>query len=315
MSSLIDHRPLTTRLFETSHALVGTGLILVLVSGLSGCCAWGKRACDQQIAQGRELTYDALNALHRGHVDRAETLLSEATEVCPNDQRIREHLAHTLVQKGDLDRAIVHMTQAVNSSGGDPRLHVELGRLYLTSRQPHIAYQHALKALQGNRQLAPAWALKGRAELENGQFETALASLHRSLGYDDQQTDVSMDIARTYQKLGRPGRALATIELLSKNFPPGQEPQHLVLLKGTTLVDLKQFGRAVECLAQGASRSDADAELLVQLSRAQHLAGELSNARLTARTAKDRFPDNQAVRQWVASLEKAVADDLTAATR
>lgn len=259
---------------------------------------------DADIAAARDLTFHGMNALHYGRPDQAENLLSRAVEASPCDQRIRQHLASAMVQQGKVDLAIEQLEMAIDKSCQDPRLHVELGNLYLLKQQPATAAEHASVALRINRQNPCAWTLRGRCQEAQGDLESALASYHRAAGLENVDPQVQIHIAATYRRMGRPLQALNALQVYSENFASEQVPLDAILLTANTLSDLKQYQRATEHLAQATHRQDATPETWLALSRAHEMAGNTSAARLTARNAQQLFPNHVDLQTRVASLEQ-----------
>ncbi len=262
---------------------------------------------DANIAAARDLTFHGMTALHEGRADQAESLLTQAVEASPCDQRIRQHLATAMVQQGKVDAAIVQLETAIEQSCHDPRLYVELGNLYLLKKRPDQAGEYAAAALQINRQNPCAWMLQGRCEEQRGDLDAALASYHRAAGLEQVDPQVHIHLAETYRKLERPLQALNALELYSESFPADQVSLQAVMLTADTLLDLKQHQRAHEQLLMACQRPDANAATWLALSRAQSLSGTPTAALATARQAHQAFPGDPRIADWIARLESQVA--------
>ncbi|MGI9519418.1 MAG: tetratricopeptide repeat protein [Pirellulaceae bacterium] len=277
-------------------------ICVILLVALSGCHSLRPGGHDANIAAVRDLTYHGLNALHQGQADQAENLLNQAAEACPEDQRIRQHLATALVEQGRVDEAIDQLQQAIENSPHDPRLYVELGELYLTRGRPGLALEHAMVALKIDRQMSRAWILRGRCEREQGDHHAALASFHRGATFDCVGTEVQFELARTYQLMQRPLQAMTSLEMYSEHFAADQLPMKAVLLHADTLADLNQYRQAADHLAAACRRSDATADVWLALSRTQQLLGDHSSAQLTARSAQHKFPADETIAGLVQQL-------------
>lgn len=257
---------------------------------------------EANIASARDLTFHGMNALHQGESGQAESLLAQAVQACPDDQRIRQHLASAMVEQGKLDEAIAQLETALEHSHHDPRLLVELGNLHLLKQQPGQAMQYADAALRINRQIPCGWILKGRCEAARNSHESALASFHRAAGLNDVPAEVQVYLAETYRTMQRPMQALSALEVYSENFGADQMPMDAVMLMAETLVDLNQTQRAADQLAQATGRSDATSATWIALSQIQELAGDPSAALMTARNAVTVFPNDRDIQAWTASL-------------
>jgi Tfp pilus assembly protein PilF len=292
---------------------VAAGLLFGLLLTLTGCCSFGSRCNKQQVIAARELTSLGLNALHRGRPDEASRFLEQACEASPEDARIRRHLASSYVQNGRRELAIHELKQALDQSSSDPALHVELGKLYLEQGQPHAAREQAMLALQLNRQLADGWLLKGQSEKAANQLDLAIESLHRSAHYNPECRETRLQLAECWALKGEPLRALTAIEIHNASYADDQIPIHAVELTGQVLMDLKQYFRATEWLADAVRRNDATPETWILLSRAQWASGDPSAAQLTALSAQQAFPENSALPELLATMDQAADVSLHAA--
>ena len=245
------------------------------------------------------------DALHDGRLGQAESLLSRAAQRRPRDPRIRENLAHALAGQGKLDQAIENMSRAVEKSHGDPLLNVQLGQLYLKAGRTVPASRQAAIALEQNRKLPEAWVLKAETELARNNLETALADFQRALGYSGNLIDSQMKVAMIQRKLGKPMRALSTLENLLQQYPNDKQPEPAVLLASNVLLDLQQHEQAIEILTAATNRRNATSESFVQLSRIQLAAGQQSQARLTVAKASSKYPDQSELQDLLAQMQRS----------
>ena len=68
--------------------------------------------------------------LHRGQEREAEPLLTEAVKIAPKDPRIHEQLGHLYMQEGDYSSAHRELQQASDSDPKNAALHFLLGQVY-----------------------------------------------------------------------------------------------------------------------------------------------------------------------------------------
>ncbi len=257
------------------------------------------------IVAARSLTQNGMNAMHYGHTQQAESLLSQAVEKCPSDQRIRHHLASAMVKQGKFDEAIAQLETAVQQSCQDSRLFVDLGELYLIKGDATKAAWNAEKALEANRQNSEAWVLRGRCHEAQRDIPAALADYHRASGLDDAGPEVQLYIAKAYRQMERPLEALTALEVYSESFPSEQMPTEALLLTADTLAELKQYPSAQQVLQQASQRPDATPEVWIALSKSQFNAGKTNSAIGTAKEAMLVFPESSELVNWTASLENA----------
>jgi tetratricopeptide (TPR) repeat protein len=175
------------------------------------------------------------------------------------------------------------------------------------------AAKRAEEAVAKSCRLPAAWALRGDVQKHSGNLPEALASYHRALSYQEHFPHVQLAVAEIYRESGRPQRALATLELLAEQSLPGQEPQEVLFQKGLALRALGRFEEAAESLAAAAKQGPPDAELLVQLSEVQLLAGDPTAASLTinqALTCEPRHAAALALRDQIESRRQQMAATL-----
>ena len=282
--------------------LVGLGL-----ATLSGCSSWGSvfsRKAEQNLVQSRQWTQGGLAALDNGKLDRAANCFNRALEFAPKDRRIRSHLAKTYAQRGEIEQAIAQMQRAIESTH-DPYLILELGELYLANDQWLPAMRQAEVALSMDRKIPSAWALKGKIQAAKGDYSEAVVHFQRALGLDPSQHDVHLQMAETYQKMGRPMRSLATLEHLLAKFPSDQQPQPALVAKGKVLMEIEQVGEAIDVLARTCRRTDASPLAFEQLCRAQVMANQHSDARTTINRAVVLFPEQSQLQSLANQLDNS----------
>ena len=267
--------------------------VLLLVTA---CVATGCRSlrCPKEpedaIAAARQLSLQGMAARDHGRWEQAEALFAQAIERCPSDERARCGYAESLWQRGEQVQAVAHMEEAVRLSGHDPERHVQLGQMYLARGELARAGDQAERAIAANRQVAAAWAFRGRVLQAQGSKTEALASYHRALALEPRYPDVQLALAEIYCAQGRPQRALATLQSLSDSLPADQVPVELLVQQGLALRDLGRHQDAARALAEATRRGQPTAELLYELARTQAKAGDRSAARLAVNAALAREP-------------------------
>jgi tetratricopeptide (TPR) repeat protein len=264
-----------------------------LIAAAGGCGTFGRRSSDE-VVSARQLSLQGMEAVQQGQWQQAESYFQRAVEAHPEDERAQRHLAEAKWQRGAADEAIQHMEEAARLSGGDAAVLVRLGEMHLLRGDLVRAMNKAEDAIRVDRAAAGAWALKGDVLRQQGNRLEALAAYHRALSHREHFPAVQLASADIYRELGRPQRTLCTLEALSDQYPPGQQPQQVLLLQGVALKQLGRHHDAVEMLAAAAGRGPASPELLYQLAEAQLLAGDPTNARLALSHALAMAPQHAA---------------------
>jgi tetratricopeptide (TPR) repeat protein len=289
------------------QALILAAFVLLLQ--LAGC-ALNKGKVHDDTLSARQLSLKGIDARQRGQLDRAETLLSQATELCPVDERIRSQYAETLWESDRREQAVAHMEEAVRLSGGRIDFVVRLGEMYLEQGQLDRAAARADAATRKSPQLAAAWALRGDVLRAQGNSAESLASFHRAMSLQPHYPHVQLAVADIYRTAGRPARALATLRTLADEYPPGETPQQVLLLQGLALKELHRYEASAKLLVDAAQQGEPSAELLLHLAETQWLAGDPVNARLTVQNALSRSPtpdENQRVTADLLSLQRRLS--------
>ncbi len=284
-----------TRSAQTNHrrlALVSRLplVISLLLVPLSGCAWYKKGPVVGNVIASRELSLSGMEAIQRGQVEQAEILFARAVESNPTDARAHCQFADALWQRGSADKAIRHMSQAVEYSGGDPLLLVQQGEMFLQLGELTRAGKNADRAIAANRQLASAWALKGDVLRARQQLDDALASYHRALHHQEHFPRAQLAAARIYHMTGKPMRTLTTLELLVDQYRPGTEPQEVLYLHGLALKDTGRYSEAIEQLAAANERGRPSADILYHLADAQFRVGDRVNAKLSVQAALNLNP-------------------------
>ena len=87
---------------------------------------------------------------------------------------------------------------------------------------------------------APFWQLK--------QSDRAHGRPAEGPGFAPDSPDVLLDVAIIYRESGQPERCLTTLHQLHDTYPPGEEPQSVLVLEGLALIDLGRPQQAIESL-------------------------------------------------------------------
>lgn len=241
--------------------------------------------------------------MQRQQWEQAEDLFAQAVQTSPVDERARWRYAEMLWRRGAHKEALVQMEEAVRLSGNEPKLLVQSGEMYLAAGDLPRAAKRAEQAVAADSQMASAWALQGDVLRRSGNHQDALAAYHRALNYQEHFPHVQLAAAEIYGESGRPQRALATLELLAGQYPPGQEPAEVQFATGLALKSLGRFDEAADSLAEAAKQGEPTAYLLLHLSEAHLLSGDLGSAGLAINEALAREPNHAGARQLHEQIE------------
>lgn len=277
------------RCWIQSRALRTFVLTLPVVS--VGCCRFRPHSADQSVIQARQLSLQGMEAAEQGRSSDAEKIFANAVKACPTDERARHCYAESLWNRGARNEAVQQLEHAVKLSSGDPQRIVQLGEWYLEQGNTQDAQRCAEAAIARSPRLSSAWALCGKVHCQRGEWEGALADYHRSLSYEKQQPEIQKAVAEVYRRQNRPHRALATLEALCEQYPPGEVPAEIYGLQGLALNALGRQERSIEQFLLATQGESPDPEWLCELADAYQVSGDPASAQATLERALVMYPD------------------------
>jgi tetratricopeptide (TPR) repeat protein len=268
------------------------GMVVFVVPVVSlGCCRFRPHSADQSVIQARQLSLQGMEAAEQGRSTDAEKIFASAVKACPTDERARHCYAESLWNRGARSEAVQQLEHAVKLSSGDPQRIVQLGQWYLDQGNTEDAQRCAEAAIARSPRLSSAWALCGKVHSHRGEWEGALADYHRSLSYEKQQPEIQKAVAEVYRRQNRPHRALATLEALGEQYPPGEVPAEIYGLQGLALNALGRQERAIEQFLLATQGESPDPEWLCELADAYRASGDTPSALATLDRALAIYPD------------------------
>lgn len=165
------------------------------------------------------------------------------------------------------------------------------------------AFQQADLAVQTDRQMADAWALRSDVLRQQGKTQPALDSYHRALSYSPHDQRLGLEVAELYRELNRPRRALLVLQGLTKQYEPGHEPPRLLVLQGLALKALGRYDDALEQLRLARRGAVPTADVLFQMAELELRAGNVDSAWRDAVEAGRRGADREATDALLARIE------------
>lgn len=267
-----------------------------------------QRASNEELVQARQLSLRGADALQRSRDADAELLFSEALKHSPMDERAHWGYAATLWNRGDSQKAIEHMREALRLSGKNPEYAVRLGEMYLEVGDQKQARENAKSVLADNRNHAAAWALLGDTHAAEKDWAAAMECYQRSLLIQSDFPSVQLKLASIYRIIGKPERSLAVLDRMVDLHDSARVDPEALLTRGLALADLERNHEAAEVLAKASERlpvSRIDKQL--QIVHAQHRIGELVSARMTLGRIRENHSDNVEVQRLQSMLDMSFA--------
>ncbi|TWT39200.1 tetratricopeptide repeat protein [Blastopirellula retiformator] len=288
-----------------TQVLLRLSLAAILLA-VSGCAAFSRQgAAHQRVVNGRLLTQQGVDALQRGDIERAESLLAKAKKSCPVDVQTRSQYAEALHRKGDIDGAIVEMKEAIRISGDDAALMVRLGRIYYLAGRFPEANEQAQLAISKYPRHAEAWLLAGELAERQGNWKDAEASYLRCASYAEDLPPVHIRLARTQRHLSQPDRSLASLTRAERAYPQGEAPIELLVEQGYTCQAAGRYEAACNYLIAAMEKGAPTPELMSRLAQCELAAGRIARAEWALRQTLSMDPQNVRGREIAAEIPLA----------
>lgn len=193
---------------------------------------------------------------------RAESLaardiegLRSLVEREPDNAQARDLLGNRLSEQHQYDEALPHLRAAVELAPG-PKTRYDLAVVLLKTGRSAEA-QAELEQVVAAAPSAAAWQNLAVAHAQQGQFERAVAAFESALELDPTLTDISYNLARALDMLGRAAEA---IEVLERAL--AREPDDVRLLAAlawrlatASQAELRDGPRAVDLAERAVSRA------------------------------------------------------------
>jgi len=268
---------------------------ILVFSFASGGCQVLKKPVSLSTLTARELESDGLDALQKDDTEKAQGLFRRACSICPEDSRLRVHLAQALRRRGNLSEATREMKKAIEESVAEPTLQIELGEMYLEQGDFGQALIQSQKALDSDPRLASAWNLRGRALANAGRHDDAINSFHKSLHLNSTDEKTRFALTRSYSAIGKHRRALSNLELIAAAYPFNRQPEQLALELGSAYSNLNLDDKALEVLVSATQNPQASPEVFRELVLVQKRLGFNREAQETLVLSRKRFPQSDSL--------------------
>ena len=265
-----------------------------------------------KIVSARSWANGGLEAMQSGHLQRAQGFFTRAAEQHPTDFRTRANLARTHFRSGEIDRAVQEMEKAVSLSDNDPWMKVELGQMYLSKGDLVKARQQAGQVIAAKHNFVPGYTLLGQVSSRAGDYDQALAYLHKAASLDPSDLSIPLELVKVYRGNNEPRKALAAIDHLLLHHPIDSQPEQAILAKADILIELGQDSTAIATLRQAMNEQQPTVAVATKLAKLQMEVGKLDQARETIVRAQAEFPEVQEVHLLARQLSDLGTVDQTA---
>jgi protein O-mannosyl-transferase len=219
-------------------AVIGAGLLaralprrrpLYLGIAAAACCAW---------AVG--------TALEARRFQSDEALFAYGVEEVPDSNLAHHNLGLTLLKRGEIDRAIVHLTRAHELGRRDPRLYHHLAGALEARGRYEDAERVIARAIKLKPDYGNAYAQRAALERRRGDLDAAERSLAEADRYEHSWLPYESERAAQHVARGRLGEAHAVYRSLAEHVGS----------------DARLWEHAAQCAAHAGS--DAEARLAAE---------------------------------------------------
>jgi choline-sulfatase len=150
----------------------------------------------------------AVCSLRLGEPDKALAETDAALALDPKDCDTRVLRASIFASRGAHDAAIAELRTAIATDPAKGKIRLDLAKLLVEAGRLAEA-RHEYDAVLGERaDYAPALADLGALNAKEGRLEEAVATLARALALDSGEYQARFNLARVYERLGRPADAV-----------------------------------------------------------------------------------------------------------
>jgi predicted Zn-dependent protease len=264
-----------------------TGIVATFVLfNTSGCAILGRRGQSAEVeSTARELSRQGVAALEAGQPQQAEELLKKSLAASPNDATAHRYMAEALWRRGASEEALSQIAEAIRLDPTSAALAVRAGEMSLAGSLRDDAGAYAERAIRLDPKLANAWALRGQYFLQMKQSDRALADLQRAIELSPNNSELLLEVASIYRQRGENARCLTAIYHLLDTYPPGEEPQSVLVMQGLTLMDLGRPQQATDAFLGAIQHGPPSADLCFYLAQSYSAAGRTADATAAAQRA------------------------------
>jgi tetratricopeptide (TPR) repeat protein len=118
-------------------------------------------------------------------------------KVAPGSSRSEQLLAESYASSNEWPSAVIHFQNALAASPDRPRLHTEMGEVFLHAGKVNLALREFDEELQRNPSSLRAMVRRGEARLAEGNVDEALRDWEKAVGVDAEQTKKILGLQET----------------------------------------------------------------------------------------------------------------------
>ncbi|HEV3115527.1 MAG TPA: tetratricopeptide repeat protein [Gemmataceae bacterium] len=187
-------------------------LFLFLPLGIAGCMSE---------TQERVHTYneDGLHLFQQGEYQQARDSFLAAAALTPDDAALYYNVGHCYERMGDAANAERYYNECLGRDLNNADCRHALAALMVRHGRRDEAVRMVQQWLAREPQRAAAYAEDGWLLFQTGDLPSAQARLQQALGLDPRDTRTLVELARVYEAMHRPDRAVALYERVLERNP------------------------------------------------------------------------------------------------
>lgn len=243
------------------------GLLFVT---LTGCRVWNRtHVTSAETLASRQYVQRAAESLEQQNEEDAESQLNEALNSNPSNFEARTMKAEILWKQGKKKEATAEMEKAVTSPEVTPEQITRLAQMHFDQGDFQKAQNCVSLSFRYDASLSSTWVLQGEIYEIQGRNEDALAAYHQAAFHEPEDSRIQLKIASTYLKIGKPQRALETVQHARLKGSTEDAPPEMLLCESKALTELNRTTDAVRLLMIARQKNPENAEIQTALAQLQ----------------------------------------------
>ena len=226
--------------------------------------------------------------LQKGELDGAIIHFQKALEIRPDSGETYNNLGNALLQKGEIDEAMVQLQNALRYKPDDSEAYYNLGNALLQKNNVEEAIANYKKALQINPNDTDVQINLGNALLKNGKIDEAIGCYQKTLQIAPGYAEADYNLANAFIQKGNLDEAIVYYRKALQITPdsPAVLNNFAWLLATCSNKNIRNGTQAVKYASRACELTHYDdPDLVSTLAAACAQAGQFSNAVKTAQNA------------------------------
>ena len=186
----------------------------------------------------------------KGDLDRAIVDLNEAIELNPDDANAYNNRGNIYHNKGDLDRAIADFNNAIELNPDDANAYYNCGNAYHSKADYVSAIEAFTKAIERNPNFAEAYTNRGIAYHKKGDYDRGIENHNKALQIKPDYAEAYFNRGDVYQDKSEYDRAIvdySTAIEFKPDFPGAYNHRGVAYrAKGEYDCAIEDFNKAIE---------------------------------------------------------------------